>query len=136
MYICSEYQSSVPGRKPGGASSTPVSGQQNQMVEVSVAHTPVTVQVWLFTRSTRGTVQEKNNIFDIFFTFLMKVLNFFESYLYLIMKNALFSMMQFTHKSYRPTDSVKGLGKVVASIENWARELGTWRVEEETIRRR
>ena len=106
------------------------------MVEVSVAHTPVTVQVWLFTRSTRGTVQKKTKKISLFFDFLREVLRFLKSYLYLIMKNALFSMMQFTHKSYRPTDSVKGLGKVVASIENWARELGTWRVEEETIRRR
>ena len=45
-------------------------------------------------------------------------------------------MMQFTHKSYRPTESVKDFGRFFASIENWARTLGTRRVEEETIRRR
>ena len=40
-------------------------------------------------------------------------------------------MMQFTHKSYQPTESRKDFGRFVASIDNWARVLGTsWRVEE------
>lgn len=38
--------------------------------------------------------------------------------------------MQYTHNSYRPTES-KQFGSFIASIEDWARKLGTWRVEEE-----
>lgn len=45
-------------------------------------------------------------------------------------------MTMYSHKSYRPTETIKGFGRFVASIDNWARTLGTWRVEEETIRRR
>lgn len=40
-------------------------------------------------------------------------------------------MMQRTHKSYRLTESPKSFGRFVASIDNWARVLGTnWRAEE------
>ena len=39
-------------------------------------------------------------------------------------------MMQFTHKSYQPAESRKDFGRFVASIDNWARVLGTRRVEE------
>ena len=44
-------------------------------------------------------------------------------------------MMMRSHKSYRPTESAKDFGRFVASIENWARTLGTRRVEEETRKR-
>ena len=39
-------------------------------------------------------------------------------------------MMQFTHKSYQPAESLKDFGKFVASIDNWTRKFGTWRVED------
>ena len=47
------------------------------------------------------------------------------------MKNAQFSMMQYTHNSYQPAESRKDFGRFAASIENWSRVLGTWRVEED-----
>ena len=50
------------------------------MVEVSVAHTPVTVQVWLFTRSTRGTVQKNKKNFT-FFRFFEGSVEIFEKLL-------------------------------------------------------
>lgn len=40
-------------------------------------------------------------------------------------------MMQRTHKNYQPTESLKDFGRLSVSIENWARTLGTRRVEGE-----
>ena len=62
--------------------------------------------------------------------FLCKFLIFFTAHLYLIIKLRLNSMMQRTHKSYQPTESTKDFGRFIASVDNWAIVLGTWRVEE------
>ena len=77
----------------------------------------------LFSVEIGGTVQKSENFFTFFRFFVFdNIFNY---------KNSPNSMMQFTHKSYQPAESRKDFGRFVASIDNWARVLGTsWRVEE------